>query len=385
MKKTKMLYILNFAHRLNQFSYSSILAAQNLGLEYHIACNWDYPSIKDKQADEKKYGVRIHQVDFMRNPLHPGNIKAYRRICRLIRDEKYQVVHCNTPIGGALGRIAAKRFGIKTVIYQAHGFHFYQGAPFSSWLLYYPIEKLLARFTDSLITINREDYALAREKMRLRKRGKVAYIPGIGIDTGVFAAITTDRQKKREELGIPPDATLLLSVGELNGNKNHAIIIRAVAEIPKLHYAIAGTGDLREHLHALSVQLGISDRVHLLGYREDVRQIYKAADIFCLPSFREGLSASVMEAMAAGLPVICSDIRGNRDLVKPRSGGFLVGVQDTRGYIAALRELADDPVKREAMAGFNIDRIKRFGLDRVTAMLQAEYLQALYPHKGEGR
>lgn len=379
MKKAKILYILNFARRLNQFSHSSMLAAQNLGLEYHIACNWDYPSVMDKQADEKKYGIRIHQVDFMRNPLHPGNVKAYWQICRLIRDEKYQMVHCNTPIGGALGRIAAKRYNIKPVIYQAHGFHFYQGVPFSSWLLYYPIEKLLARFTDSLITINREDYALAREKMRLRKQGRVSYIPGIGIDTGVFAAIPADRQQKREELGIPPDALLLLSVGELNRNKNHEVIIRAVAEIPKLHYAIAGTGDLFEHLRSLSVQLGISDRVHLLGYREDVRQIYKAADIFCLPSFREGLSASVMEAMAAGLPVICSDIRGNRDLVKPQSGGLLVGVQDTRGYIAALKALVDDPVKRAAMAGFNTDRIKRFGLDRVTAMLQAEYLHALCP------
>lgn len=379
MKKVKMLYILNFAHRLNQFSYSSMLAARNLGLEYHIACNWDYPSIKARQADEEKYGIRIHQVDFMRNPLHPSNIKAYRQICRLIRDERYQVLHCNTPIGGALGRIAAKRFGIKPVIYQAHGFHFYQGAPLSSWLLYYPIEKLLARFTDSLITINREDYALARERMRLRKQGRVSYIPGIGIDTGAFAAIPADRQQKREELGIPPDAPLLLSVGELNGNKNHEVIIQAVAEIPNLHYAIAGTGDLFEHLRSLSAQFGISDRVHLLGYREDVQQIYKAADIFCLPSYREGLSASVMEAMASGLPVICSDIRGNRDLVKSHSGGFLVGVQDTRGYIAALKALAEDPVKRAAMAGFNIDRIKRFGLDRVTAMLQAEYLHALCP------
>ena len=362
-----------------------MLAAQNLNIEYHIACNWGYSSITEMQEDEKRQDIHIHQVDFMRNPLHPGNVKAYRQICRLIKNEKYQMIHCNTPIGGALGRIAARRFGIKAVIYQAHGFHFYQGAPFSSWLLYYPIEKLLARLTDTLITINREDYALARKKMHLRKQGKVSYIPGIGIDTRVFAEITTDRQKKREELGIPPDAQLILSVGELNRNKNHEIIIRAVAEIPMLHYAIAGTGGLHEHLRSLSVRLGISERVHLLGYREDVRQLYRVADIFCLPSLREGLSASVLEAMAAGLPVICSDIRGNRDLVIPQSGGYLVGAKNTHGYITAIKELADDPMKRAAMADFNINRIKRFSLDRVTAMLQTVYRQALCLHQGEGR
>lgn len=377
MKTIKMLYILNFAHRLNQFSHSSMLAAKNLDIEYHIACNWRYSSITEIKEDEKKHGIHIHQVDFMRNPLHPGNIKAYRQICDLIQTENFRVIHCNTPIGGLLGRIAAKRFATKAVMYQAHGFHFYKGAPISSWLLYYPIEKLLAHYTDSLITINREDYVTAKDKMHVRGQGRVYYVPGIGIDTKEFAEITVDRKQKREELGIPIEAPFVLSVGELNKNKNHEIIIRAAAAMPKLHYAIAGIGDLREQLESLSIQLGVSDRVHFFGYREDIRQIYKAADIFCLPSCREGLSASIMEAMASSLPIVCSDIRGNRDLVIQKSGGYLVRVLNIQGYIAAINELVDDPATRSAMANFNINFIKGFSLDRVTAMLQTIYQQAL--------
>lgn len=370
----KLLYILNFARRLNQFSHSSMLAAQSLGYEFHVGSHWSYASEEEKRQDEEQYGIKIHQIDFVRNPLHPGNYKAYRQLCRLMERERFQIVHCNTPIGGVLGRLAAKRYNVNAVIYQAHGFHFYQGAPWTSWLLYYPIEKWMAQYTDCIITINHEDYALASNKLHPRQPGKVLFVPGIGIDVDRYARAAVDTIQKRKELGIPENAMLAISVGELNRNKNHEVILRAIASIPQLHYAIAGIGHLHEHLVSLAKELQILDRVHFLGFRGDIPQVYRSADIFCLPSYREGLSASLMEGMAAGLPVVCSDIRGNRDLVTPQ-GGYLIKPQQVQEFSLALADLASSAQKRARMGKANQVMIQAYDIQRIVSMVEAIYLQ----------
>ena len=167
MKGKKLLYILNVATRVNNFSYTSMVAAQVLETEFHIAGNWSYGSDEERVADEKRCGIKIHQIDFIRTPYHPGNIKAYVQLKKLIQKEKYDGIHCNTPIGGVLGRIVGKKCKIEKMIYQAHGFHFYKGAPKKNWLLYYPVEKWLARYTDALITINQEDYEFAKRVCKL--------------------------------------------------------------------------------------------------------------------------------------------------------------------------------------------------------------------------
>ena len=368
----KLLYILNFARRLNQFSHSSMLAAQALGYEFHVASNWSYPNEDEKRQDEIKYGIRIHQIDFMRNPLHPGNIKAYRQISSLMEHENFQIVHCNTPIGGALGRIAAKRHHVNAVIYQAHGFHFYQGAPWTSWVLYYPIEKILTRYSDCIITINKEDYELARKQLRPRLSGKVVYVPGIGIDIHRYASTEIEPAKIKEEYGIPDDAIVAISVGELNRNKNHEIILRSIQSIPHVHYLIAGIGPLHEKLIMLARELSIADRVHFLGFRTDIPHIFRVSDIFCLPSYREGLSASLMEAMASGLPVICSDIRGNRDLVLSQ-GGYLINPDDVQGFTSAMNELVSSNMKRAQMGTTNQKIIEAFSINQVVPMMRSIY------------
>ena len=160
-------------------------------------------AIQEKiENDERDYNVILHQIDLSRSPYSKDNIKAYEQLCKIIIDENIDVIHCNTPVGGLLGRLASQKCKVKKVIYQAHGFHFYKGALLKNWLLYYPVEKWLAHKTDAIITINKEDYELANKKFHLRKNGKVYYVPGVGIDTAQYKNEKTVRVEKRKELGL---------------------------------------------------------------------------------------------------------------------------------------------------------------------------------------
>ena len=236
----KILFISNISNRISSFVTASISAAHNLNLEFYQTANWQSAAKEQISADEQEYGVKIKSVPISRNPFAPANLTAYKEIAELIKQENIDYIHCNTPVGGLLGRLVGKKCKVKKVIYQAHGFHFYKGAPLWNWLLYYPVEKWLARYTDALITINRDDYALAKRKMKLRNGGKVYYVPGVGVDSHKFGNATIDRAGKRRELGIPEDAVLLLSVGELNNNKNHETVIRAISDMD-VYYMIAGS------------------------------------------------------------------------------------------------------------------------------------------------
>ncbi len=245
----------------------------------------------------------------------------------LLQKRHFDIVHCNTPIGGVLGRICAHKAQVPCIIYQAHGFHFWKGAPLKNWLLYYPVEKRLARKTDVLITINTEDYNLAKKCF---KPGKVEYVPGVGIDLQKFSIINGDRKSKRAELGLAESDFVLLSVGELIPRKNHVVVLEALAELKKqnrlehIQYLICGRGEIENELKKKAEELGLSDRTHFLGFRMDVNEICMASDLFVFPSSQEGLPVALMEAMACGLPVICSNIRGNTDLIEDGINGKLV-------------------------------------------------------------
>lgn len=379
----KLLYIMHLSHRLNQFSASSMLAVQQLGAEFHIASNWSYPTETAIMEDEIRYKVKIHQIDFFRHPLHPRNIKAYHQLCALMKKEKFDIIHCNTPTGGIFGRLAALQCGQRAVIYQAHGYHFFRGAPKLNWLLYYPIEKLFAHYTDCIITINSEDYRIAKSHMKPRNKGFVVLVPGIGIDIERYSSFSDGRARVRSELGIPWDRLMVLSVGELNKNKNHEVVIRSLPDIPELHYAIAGQGKLLEHLQNVAVQIGVVERVHFLGYRENIAEVYQAADIFCLPSYREGLSAALMEAMAAGLPVVCSNIRGNNELISNQQGGFLVNPRKIEDFAQALFLLATNKALRSSMGKENSMNVEKYSMKRVVSIMRELYLKVANADLGE--
>lgn len=369
----KILFISNISNRISSFVTASISAAHNLNIDFYQMANWQNASKEQIFADEQEYDIKIKSVPISRNPFALANLTAYKELVELIKQEKIDYIHCNTPVGGLLGRLVSKKCKVKKVIYQAHGFHFYKGAPLLNWLLYYPVEKWLARYTDALITINQEDYALAKRKMKLRNGGKVYYVPGVGVDSHKFGNATIDKAVKRRELGILEDAVLLLSVGELNNNKNHETVIRAISDMD-VHYIIAGQGELQQHLETLIEELNLRDRVKLLGFRSDVKELYEVADIFVFPSFREGLSLSVMEAMASGLPCVASRIRGNSDLLENTEGGFLCDPRDASEFAEKLNLLAANAALREKMGSSNRMAIQNFSTETVIREMQKIYV-----------
>ncbi|HMM07362.1 MAG TPA: glycosyltransferase family 4 protein [Clostridiales bacterium] len=312
------------------------------------------------------------QVDFVRSPFSKSNIRAFRQLKQLMKDQPFDLVHCHTPIGGFLARLVAKRYrknGTK-VIYTVHGFHFYKEAPFMHWLLYYPAEWLMARYTDVLITINREDYTRA-QKFQAKQ---VEYVPGVGIDLHRFSA-EGEKSDIRIKLGIPQNAVLLLSVGELIPRKNHQAIICALASLKdeNFHYVVIGEGPERENLASLIARLSLEARVHLPGYRKDMPPIYRAADLFCLPSRREGLCVALMEAMASGLPCVASDIRGNRDLIISGKGGYLFDLSQIDSAASAIDAIVLDLPLKKAMRAFNQEFVRGFSVEVVAEQMRRIY------------
>ena len=335
-----------------------------------IICNETDEAVPDCY---REWGCKIYAHTCSRSPFAKGNLDAIGQIRKLVEENRYDIVHCHTPIASICTRLACRKLrktGVK-VFYTAHGFHFYKGAPLINWLLYYPAEKLCARFTDTLITINKEDYELAKRKMKAKR---VEYVPGVGIDVEKFKNTVVDRAAKRRELGVPEDAFLLVSVGELNKNKNHEVVIRALSQMSdsSVHYAIAGTGPLKAYLENLAKELHVEDRLHLLGYRNDVAEIYKAGDGYVLPSFREGLNVSIMEAMASGLPCIASKIRGNTDLIDENGGGTF----DPKDVMSVLTALESLQQRNSGVLGkYNEEKVRQYRKESVLEKMRGMYFE----------
>jgi len=373
----RALVLASVASMIDQFNMPNIRLMKEMGYEVDVATNF----LKGSTCSDEKIAalrqtleemnVRCFQIDFSRNVLNIGeNLRAYEQTRKIIDENNYALIHSHSPIGGFLSRLAARnarKNGTK-VIYTAHGFHFFKGAPLMNWLIFYPIERISSRWTDVLVTITHEDYQLAQKKMYAKK---VVYVPGVGINTAAFSPKEEDaviNARKREELGVAITDTVMLSVGELNKNKNHEIVLRAMAQLGRsdLHYVIAGRGDLKVHLERLAQELGVSSQLHLLGFRTDVKELFKAADFFAHPSFREGLSVAVMEAMANGLPVICTEIRGNTDLIEDNKGGYLFKPAEQETADCALKNIMESS-DRKSMGLYNLKKSE--GLD-VKAVLE---------------
>ncbi len=387
MKKKKVLMAASVASMIDQFNMPNIRLLLELGYEVHVACNFlegntcDAGRIIKLKKRLREMSVLYYQWDCPRKMiLAKACIKAYRQLLELAERQHFAWIHCHSPIGGALVRIVAHQCGIR-VIYTAHGFHFYQGAPLKNWLLYYPVEKLLSYWTDVLVTVNQEDLRFARRNLNAKK---VYRIPGVGIDLAPFQKqpAGVDEQdisiiKQPELPKTPKDAVCLLSVGELSRRKNHRIVLSAIAALQRkdLYYLICGQGKLRYRLKRQAQRLGIADQVNIIGYQEHMAHIYKKADIFVLPSIQEGLSVALMEAMAAGLPCIVSDIRGNRELIsdKKHTGGirFLLGRQ--KQLQDALTRLADHKELRHRYGMYNQDIVMAYRLESVQRRMQKIY------------
>jgi len=355
------------------FHLSALKLFQEMGWETAVAARNDYEDPADCRIP---YCDAFFDIPFERTPYHPRNILCYQQLKRVIDEGGYTLVHCHTPVGGVLGRLAARgaRKNGTRVLYTAHGFHFFQGAPLKNWLLYYPVEKACARLADGILTINEEDYRLAQKRLKTKQ---VFQLPGVGVDVERFAGIKGKRRELCGEYGIGTDDKIILSVGELNENKNQKVILKALTCVgmERVHYLIAGEGNLRQELEAYATELQVRDRVHLLGFRNDVAELLKSSDVFVFPSHREGLSLSVMEAMAAGVPIVASRIRGNVDLIDEEKGGVLCWPNDEKGFAAGVVRLINDPELAARFSEHNLRKISGYDKNVVTEQLRKVYMQ----------
>ena len=323
VEKPKALMLASVASMIDQFNMDNISILIDLGYEVHVIADFvDGGTISKERIENLKarladMGVIIFHVAIPRKISAISQIViAYKKVKKLCDVNRYKIVHCHSPIGGVIARLAARDIRKKgtKVIYTAHGFHFYDGAPKKNWLMFYPIEKECSRLTDVLITINKEDYKRAKRAFYAEE---TIYVPGVGVDTDRFDSGLIDTEQKRTELGVDKDQYMFLSVGELSERKNHEIVIKALSQIDTVDYRyfIVGKGELEKYLTDLIQSLGLENKVYLLGYRTDVSELCQAADLFIFPSRQEGLPVALMEAIACKTNVICSNIRGNVDLV----------------------------------------------------------------------
>lgn len=381
-EKRKILMVASVASMIDQFNMPNIRLLLHLGYEVHVMCNFqegntcDAGQVQSLVKTLHSWHVKCHAWDCPRDAgiRSLGKChKAYGQLDRLLGRLDVAWMHCQSPVGGALARLAAHRRKVR-VIYTAHGLHFYQGAPLKNWMLYYPAEKLLAHWTDLLITINREDEALARKKLRA---GKICRLPGVGIDISRFSNETCGKRMHREfceKYRIPERAVILLSVGELSRRKNHQTVLQALAGMHRqdVYYVICGQGSLRGELRRQAELLGVAAQVRMTGYQKDVQQLYRNADIFVFPSLQEGLPVALMEAMASGLVCAVSDIRGNRELMD-EEGGFLFPPNNFRMLQEGLEKLLAHPSAWHACGCHNQEKVKPYDQKQVMRRMERIY------------
>ena len=332
----KVLYVTTVSRTINAFLIPHINMLLDNGYEVHCACSIDKPVDKELQ----RRGVKIFEVPFSRNPLGIGNIKAFIKLEELQRINDYDIVHVHTPIAAIYGRLLKLNFPSLRIIYTAHGYHFLKGGSKLGWILYYPIEKIMAKFTDVTININKEDYEITKEKL---KHKKCYLLNGVGLDLDKYKKLSSKEiQEKRKEFGIKDKDFVVLMIAEINKNKNHIQLINAMDilkyKYPNIKVLCIGDGTLKESLEKQIILRNLQNNIFMLGYRLDVNKLINISDIGILLSHREGLPRNIMEFMACGRKVIATDIRGCRDIVCNYNVGTLVKVGDYEETARAIEK-----------------------------------------------
>ncbi|MCI5496994.1 MAG: glycosyltransferase family 4 protein [Firmicutes bacterium] len=320
---------------------------------------------------ERLENCKLYNVQFSRSPLSIKNISGYKLLKKYFKHTNYDLVYCQQPVGGVMGRMIAKKFKIPC-IYTAHGFHFFQGNSKIKNLIFRTIEKHYSKYTDALVTINQEDYNAAQKF----KAKKVYKINGIGVDLSKYKVnMALNKSEFKKSLGLNEDDFVITSIGELNENKNTLRLIEVMAQIsePKIKYLICGQGPLKDKYEESIKKHGLENRVKLLGFRTDIPDILTITDLYIMPSYREGLSKSMMEAMCYGLPIVASKIRGNVDLVGENEGGILCTTIDNQAYADAITQMYSDKTLAKSMGKRNKEFIKNFDINVVLQQMEEIY------------
>lgn len=331
------------------------------GYEVHVATNG---------TEEIPFCDKKIVIPFERSPYKVNNIKAIFQLKKVIEKEHYELIHTHTPMGSVVTRIAAKKARKRTgtkVLYTAHGFHFYKGAPMMNWLLFYPIEKILSNYTDTLITINKEDYELASKKF---KKTNVKYVPGVGIDEEKFSFKMSEEEKKqlRQSLNLNEDDFVIIYPAELNKNKNQELLIQMMQKLIKTNsnfkLLLPGKDSFNGEYQKMIQKLELKDSVHILGLRNDIVKLLQISDLSVASSFREGLPMNVIEAMYIGLPVVATNCRGHRDLVISGETGYLVSF-DTDNFIQKIIDISRDKKLYSKLSKNSKIQSERYSLTKV--------------------
>ncbi len=368
-KRQKVLFVATQDSFIKLFQLPYLKMFQKAGYEVHVATESDKPI---KYCDKKiKISIKRSPFDFS------NNIKAVRELKKIIDEEKYEMIHCHTPMGGVVARLAGKKYrrnGLR-MIYTAHGFHFYKGAPIHFWLMFYPVEWYLAKHTDTLITINNEDYELALRRFRRRCRD-IQYVPGVGVNSKKFSQrmSTADKNKYRKVLGLKPEDKVLICNGRLDANKNQEFLIRVMKKLvkkdPLYHLLLVGLDENSGKCQKLVLELKLQDNVHFLGFHKDIPELLQVSDVVLSASKREGLPVSLIEAAMMGLPIVATDCRGNRDVCMA-VGEKIVGQEDVNGFARAVMNVFNGNQSKNE--GLRRDFVEKHDVDGVVKIMTEIY------------
>lgn len=343
----KVLLVATVQSHICQFHKPLVAMLHEHGCEVHVAAR---NNLAEKNGLKLDFVEQVFDVPFRRSPFSPKNLGAYKQLKKIIGEGKYDVIHCNTPVGGVLGRLAARKarkHGTK-VFYTAHGFHFYKGAPKKCWLIWYPVEEFMCRYTDKLITINEEDYQLARSKFPV----ETCHIHGVGVSVSRYHLHSVKEEEAlRKEESLSVQDFVVLCTGELNSNKDQRTLIDAAVlcrdRIPELKVLLAGNGPLEPALREQIAENHAEGYIRLLGYRTDLERVVPATDVIVSCSHREGLGLNLIEGMLCGKAVIAVENRGHRELIENGVTGYLVPIGDSRTLAERLVQLHNDANQKD--------------------------------------
>lgn len=371
----KILFVSNVRSHIGQFHTNFINLLKENGHTIDVSC---FDNSADKDGFDFKSINKFYFIPLQRSPYKKENIKAIKELKELIIKENYDIIHCHTPMGAVAARVAAKQAKSKAkVIYTAHGFHFFKGAPKMNWMFFYPVEKFLARYTDMLITINQEDYELATAK-KFKVKDGIVKINGVGVDLSKFSVATPQAKSElRKEYGFNDDDFILIYPADYSYRKNHEMLFEAVYKlkdkIPTIKVLMPGQQQKLAEYTEIVKNLGIEKHINMLGYRRDISNLITLSDVSVSTSRQEGLPVNLIEALAIGKPIVATDVRGNSDLIENGINGYKIKLNDSDTMAEKLLELYNNPQLAEKMAQEAVKMSKKYSIENVNKSLADIY------------
>ncbi|WP_310829915.1 glycosyltransferase family 4 protein [Paenibacillus pedocola] len=374
-KQKKVAFVASIYGHIKAFHIPIINRLRDRGIEVHV-----YAYDDGNKEELLALNIICHDIDLIRNPFNKKNFRVILRLKKSFQQEKFDIVHVHTPVASVLGRIAAKFAKVPTIIYTAHGFHFYKGASWFNWITFYIIEYCLSYLTDILITINEEDTLRAKS---FKVKQEVLYVPGVGVDIQKFSSRKSMEveMELKSELSINEKQFVILTVAELIERKNYGQLIDSILELKNKGYSvkclIVGIGDLKGVLEERVNHLGLENIISFLGFRRDIPELMSLSDVVVLLSRQEGLPKALLEALASGKPIITTDVRGNRELVENGVNGYLVNVDDVISTVQRLEDIINNKELQNEMGIRSKSRSNEYDIKNVLSILENIYIKAL--------